>query len=411
MKFLFIHDNFPAQFRHIAEMLAKDIKNQVVFATRFENNPWEISRVQKVVYTLTREPTPNIHNYVIPIEAGALTGQAFYRLASGLKSMGFVPDIIIGHSGWGSTLFVKDVYPETPFLGYFEWFYNYKNSDVDFDPNDPITTDEILKLRTKNTPILIDLYSCDYGMCPTNWQKSQFPKEYQNKLHVLHDGIDTNFFKPIENSKLILPKLNLSEVDEIVTYVSRGFEPYRGFPQFVESIAYLLEKRPNCHIVIAGSDRVCYGKPLENGKNYREHYFEKFDLLNNPRVHYVGSLPYAQYLKLLQASSAHIYLTRPFVLSWSMLEAMSTGCIVIGSDTPPIQEVIQDGENGFLVDFFSPKKIADKISEVLENQKNLEYIRKNARDTIIEKYAHYEKANILLKYSELLKKIARKEEF
>jgi glycosyltransferase involved in cell wall biosynthesis len=204
---------------------------------------------------------------------------------------------------------------------------------------------------------------------------------------VIHDGVDTEYFKPNPGAKLVLPNLDLSHVDELVTYVSRGMEPYRGFPEFIESVAYIQERRPNCHIVVVASERVCYGKPLPDGMTYKEYMLKKVPL-DLSRIHFVGSLPYGLYLKVIQASDVHIYLTRPFVLSWSMIESMSTGCLVIGSDTPPVAEVIQDGENGLLADFFSPKQIADRVDEVFAHPTRMAELRKKARETALERYSH-----------------------
>jgi glycosyltransferase involved in cell wall biosynthesis len=320
-----------------------------------------------------------------------------------LKSQGFVPDLVYGHSGWGPTLFVKDVFPDSKLMCYFEWFYWAHGSDADFDPADPLSPDDEAKIRVKNAPILMDLYSCDWGLSPTKWQKSQFPHEFQRKMSAMHDGVDTEFFKPNPGAKLVLPNLDLSGADEVVTYVSRGMEPYRGFPEFIESIAYLQEKRPNCHVVVVASERVCYGKSLPNGQTYKEQMLAKVPL-DMSRVHFVGTLPYGQYLKVLQASDAHIYLTRPFVLSWSMIESMSTGCVVVGSDTAPVREVIRDGENGFLVDFFSPKQIADRVHDILEHPTRMAHIRDNARKTVLENYAH---SVLLPRHIELMQEVAQ----
>jgi glycosyltransferase involved in cell wall biosynthesis len=241
------------------------------------------------------------------------------------------------------------------------------------------------RIRVKNTPILIDVYSCDWGLSPTRWQRSQFPMELQTKLSVIHDGVDTTYFKPNPGAKLVLPNHDLSHVEELVTYVARGMEPYRGFPEFIEAVAYLQEKRPNCHVVVVGSERVCYGKSLPDGQSYKDYMLKKIPL-DQSRIHFVGPLPYGQYLQVIQASDVHIYLTRPFVLSWSMIESMSTGCLVVGSDTAPVREVIEDGKNGLLVDFFAPKEIADRVSEVLDHPNRMAALRQQARQTVLERY-------------------------
>jgi glycosyltransferase involved in cell wall biosynthesis len=393
MRILFLHPNFPAQFRHLAAFLGKNCQHQVFFATNRREG--QIPGVQKVIYEKSRTAKPETHHYVRPLENAVLEGQAVYRLAQKLKEQGFIPDVVYGHSGWGPTLFIKDVFPKTRLLSYFEWFYRAFGSDADFDPGDPINADDQARIRIKNAPILLDLYGCDRGLSPTYWQRQQFPPEYHQKITVLHDGIDTNYFHPQPGAKLILPRLNLdlSEVDEIVTYVARGMEPYRGFPQLIETISLLQKRRPQCHFVIVGQNRVAYGKSLPNGLSYKEMMLAKFPL-DLSRVHFTDLIPYSEYLQVLQASSVHIYLTRPFVLSWSMLEALATGCLVVASNTAPVTEVIEDGVNGLLVDFFSPEAIAERVEAVLDHSdpalRGLPHlmanIRQKARETILERY-------------------------
>jgi glycosyltransferase involved in cell wall biosynthesis len=385
MRILFLHPNFPSQFRHVAAAIAKDRRHQVVFGTARRDGC--LPGVTKVLYGTTRDARPETHHYLRPLESAVLQGQAVYRMSEQLKARGFVPDVVFGHSGWGPTLFIKDIFPKADLLCYFEWFYHAHGTDADFDPSDQIGADDEARIRLKNAPILQDLYSCDRGVSPTDWQRQQFPSEYHHKITVRHDGVDTNFFCPKPGEKLVLPRLNLdlSHVDELVTYATRGMEPYRGFPQFMEAVAILQERRPNCHVVVAGDDRVAYGKPLANGKTYKEEMLEKLPL-DLSRIHFTGSLPYREYLQVLQASSVHVYLTRPFVLSWSMIESMSTGCLVVGSKTAPVTEVIQDGVNGLLADFFSPSEIAERIEEGLNHPNRMNAIRNRARETVLEKY-------------------------
>lgn len=402
MRVLFLHANFPAQYRHVAAALAKDRKNQVVFGTK--NRDASLPGVHKVLFEPSRVPHPSTHHYVQSLEAAVLNGQAVVRLAEQLKAQGFVPDVICGHSGWGPTLFVKDAFPNTPLLCYFEWFYHARGTDADFDPADPLSLDDAARIRVKNTPTLLDLYSCDRGLSPTDWQRSQLPLEFHSKISVLHDGVDTAYFQPNPGAKLVLPQLDLSHVEELVTYVGRGMEPYRGFPQLMEAVAYLQERRPHCHVVIVGSDRVCYGKSLPDGKSYKDSILEKVPL-DLSRLHFTGPLPYGQYRQVIQASAVHVYLTRPFVLSWSMLEAMSTGCLVLGSNTAPVTEVIQDGKNGLLVDFFSPQQIAERIAEVLDHPTRMAQLRAKARQTILE---HYALVDLLPQHLQLIQSVANR---
>lgn len=399
MKILFLHSNFPAQFRHLALNLARDSRNRVVFGTMREEG--QIPGVYKFVYTPSRKPGRETHHYVRPLESAVLQGQAVYRALEKLKAEGFYPDVVYGHSGWGPAMFVKDIFPRATLLCYFEWFYNSDGADVGFDPEEPVTPDDRLRIRIKNTPILTDLYSCDAGLCPTLWQKNQFPGEYDDKLKVLHDGIDTQYFSPQQGEKLILPSigLDLSDAKEIVTYVSRGMEPYRGFPQFMEAASLLHKKRRNCHIIVVGEDRVAYGSHLPDGKTYKQLMLDKFDF-DLSRLHFTGRLSYPQYLQVLRASSVHVYLTRPFVLSWSMLEAMSAGCVIVASNTPPVTEVLRDGKNGMLIDLFSPQDIVAKVEHALDNQDNLRTLRTNARKTII---ANYNLSDLLPKHLEWIR--------
>jgi glycosyltransferase involved in cell wall biosynthesis len=393
MKILFLHPNFPSQFRNLAIVLGKDPNCQVVFGTNRREG--EIPGVFKAIYTPSREAAPQTHHYVRNLENAVLTAQAVYRVSEKLKAEGFVPDIVYGHSGWGPTLFMKDVFPKAELLCYFEWFYHAHGSDADFDLNEPLNADDECRIRVKNAPILTDLYSCDRGLSPTNWQRQQFPKEYHSKITVLHDGVDTKYFVPKPDAKLVLPRINLdlSHVEELVTYVGRGMEPYRGFPQFMETVALIQQRRPKCHVVVVGEDRVAYGKNLPDGQTYKKLMLEKLESsLDLSRLHFTDRLPYNEYLQVLQASSAHIYLTRPFVLSWSMLEVMAAGCLLIASKTPPVLEVIKDRVNGLLVDFFSPQDIANRVEEALNNPQEMKAIRANARDTILK---HYDLAKLL----------------
>ena len=385
MNILFLHPNFPAQFRHLVTALAKNSQNKVVFGTKREEG--SISGVLKAIYTPSRQARRETHHYVRNLENAVLQGQAVYRLAEQLKKERFIPDVVYGHSGWGPTLFIKDIFPKAELLCFFEWFYHAHGTDADFDPKEPLTADDEARIRIKNTPMLTDLYSCDRGLSPTYWQRQQFPPEFHNKITVRHDGVDTNYFHPKPGAKLVLQNknLDLSEVDEIVTYVARGMEPYRGFPQFMEAVSILLKKRPNCHVVIVGDDRVAYGRSLPEGESYKKLMLDTYDY-DLARLHFTGSLPYSQYLQVIRASSVHVYLTRPFVLSWSMLEVMSTGGLVLGSKTPPVEEVIEDGVNGLLVDFFAIDRIVERIEEVLGHPDKMANLRVKARETIQEKY-------------------------
>lgn len=384
MIILFLHRSFPAQFKYIAYELAKDPSNTVFFITNSET--FEIEGINKIVYKPKTDFPIDPYSYLNGYESAIAHGQAAAEAALELKNKGVIPNIIYGHSGWGPTMFMKDIFPDVPLICYFEWFANAEGADTGFGG---ATIDEHQKagLRCSNTPILIDLYSCDGGLSPTRWQQEQFPKEFHNKIKVLHDGVETDFYKPNIGAKFLIKdkNLELTTEDEVITYATRGMEPYRGFPQFMEAVEKLLKKRPNAHFVIAGEDKVFYRGKLPN-KTYKELMLEELDIDLN-RVHFVGPLSYADYAKLLQISSVHVYLTVPYVLSWSILDAMSTGCCIVASDTKPVQEVIIDNYNGLLADFYDINQIVEKIEYGLDNKQKMENIRNNARKTIIDNYA------------------------
>ncbi len=391
LKILFIHPNFPAQFRHVAEALGRDAAHEVVFACTNPRPEWVIPGVRKVQFATRFMPPKGAHRFALHFETVAAQGEAGYVLCRKLAEAGFVPDVVVAHSGWGSSLFVRDALPRTPFLGYFEWFYRAQGADVGFDPAEPANDALRMNLRVRNLSILSDLEACCAGLLPTEWQAAQFPSAFRDKLTVCHDGVDTKFFAPLSAEErrrgLVLPGLDLGGVREIVTYATRGMEPYRGFPQFMEALPDILERRPGAHVVIVGEDRVCYGRPPEGGGTWKSVMLKKLEgVPGMDRVHFTGGLPYGQYRQVLQHSMAHVYLTRPFVLSWSLLEAMSCGAPVIASATPPVEEVIASGVNGVLVDFFSPRAIADAVCGALERPADFVPMRRRARQTIAERY-------------------------
>lgn len=399
MNILFLHRNFPAQFRHIAHELAKDPSNNVVFITN--NDKLQLPGITKLVYKIKRKVPKDCHRYLRFYEESIIHGQATAEAALSLKAQGFKPDVIYGHT-WGNTMFMKDIFPDVPLICYFEWFYNAEGSDIGFDGRLP-NEDDNARLRCKNSHLLVDLYSCDAGISPTNWQKSQFPKEFHHKIKVLHDGVDTDFCKPDGNAEFLVKDKNLvlSAKDEVITYATRGMEAYRGFPEFMRAAEKLLKKRLKAHVVIAGEDRVCYGPQLAN-TTFKEMMLRELDL-DMDRVHFVGGLPLNEYVKLLQISSAHIYLTYPFVLSWSLLDAMSVGCCIVASNTSPVLEVMKDNYNGILVDFYNVDEIVEKVEYVLDNQDKMQELRHNARKTIVDNYAL---KDLLLKHINYLKTFA-----
>ncbi len=383
MRTLFLHQNFPGQFPHIAKHLANIPGNQVISIA--QKNAKGLELVPNVVYQPARPIARNVHHYIAGLESAVLNGQATAKVMEALKQKGFMPDVVIGHAGWGETLYVKDVFPNAKLVNYYEFFYRATGADTDFDPEFPNTLDDVLRIRTKNSINLLALQASDAGVSPTQWQKSLYPNEFQPQISVIHEGVNTELAKPNPKAEFVLPNgRKLTAKDKVVTYVARNLEPYRGFHVFMRALEDICQRQPDCHVLIVGGDDISYGRKPDGGLSYREKLMQEVSFDQN-RVHFLGKLPYSDFLTMLQISSAHVYLTVPFVLSWSLLEAMSTECVVIASKTPPVLEVV-DGENGLLVDFFSPSEIAAAVDDVLANKKKYVKMKKNARETVINRY-------------------------
>ncbi|MDD2466454.1 MAG: glycosyltransferase family 4 protein [Desulfobulbus sp.] len=385
MNILFIHQNYPGQYVHLAAAMAQNPRHQVVAIGEQKTRPDFSYSV--LTYSMPQGTATSTHHYIQDFERHVRRGQQIFRACLELKNTGFFPDIICGHPGWGETLFVKDVYPQAKLLIYCEFYYRAQGSDIGFDPEYPSSLDTTLKIRIKNSTQLHSLVACDAGISPTSWQRRQYPKEFREKIHPVHDGINTQKACPDTHATLSLGqgKPTLSIGDEVVTYVARNLEPYRGFHSFMRAIPQILIQRPNAHVVIIGGEDVSYGLRLPEGETYKERYLKEVRL-DADRVHFLGRVPYETYLNALRVSSAHVYLTYPFVLSWSCLEAMSVGCVLIASRTPPVEEVLIDGETGLLVDFFSAEEISDRVCEALSRKKEMKHLRDNARALIQSRY-------------------------
>lgn len=384
MNIIFIHQNFPAQFRHIAQALVAENKHRVI-AICDENAPG-LEGVECVHYKPQRGNTPNLHQYLMSSETHIIRGQSVAGVLLALQQKGVKPDAIVAHVGWGEAIFCKDIYPTVPLITFFEFYYHAKGADVGFDPEMLTTLDDSLRIRVKNVTNLLSLEASDIGISPTAWQRSLYPQLYQDKIRLIHEGINTELAKPDEDAWISLSNgVILTKNVEVITYVARNLEPYRGFHQFMRALEIICQQRPNAQVIVIGGDDVSYGRKLPHHETYREHLLKQVNI-DTKRVHFLGKVPYQQYLNVLQISAVHVYLTVPFVLSWSMLEAMSTGCVVVASNTAPVKEVIEHGKNGLLVDYFSPDAIANQVIEVLSKPEHYAEMRVNARETILQNY-------------------------
>jgi glycosyltransferase involved in cell wall biosynthesis len=391
MKIMFVHQNFPGQYKHLATHFAASPKNEVVTIGELkEERKIQIKGVRHRWYAKPRAASGTTHQYIQGLEAGVRRGQAVIRTGLELRHKEkFIPDVICAHPGWGEALYLKEIFPESRLLNYYEFYYNPKGADIGFDPEFPITYDDQFKIVTRNATHLLSLASSDWGVSPTHWQRSQFPAVWRGLISVVHEGIDTQFVRPNPNVVVNLEKqkLELTRKDEVITYVARNLEPYRGFHIFMRALPEILRRRPKATVLIIGGDEVSYGRKLPDKQTYRQKLLDEVGSeLDLSRVHFLGRVPYPLYLQILQVSSVHVYLTVPFVLSWSMLEAMSAGCLIVASNTPPVREVMNDGVNGLLVDFLAPKQVAERVDEALQNQDRFQDLRTRARQTVIDHY-------------------------
>ena len=404
MNWLFIHQNFPGQYVHVARHLAA-AGDQVVFITQQPER--ELTGVRKIVYAGARPPA-GMHPFLHDFSAAVENGLAVARVCHDLKQSGFVPDLIAGHNGWGELLYVKDCWPSTPLLGYFEFYYRGHDSDLDFDPEFPPSESDRMRIRTRNAVNLLGLEAADWGQTPTEFQRNLYPEHYRREISVVHEGIDTVKVHPDPSTRLWLSGgLSLSRNDPVVTYSARNLEPYRGFHIVMRTLPDILERHPTARVLIVGGNDVSYGRRSTQAKSWREQMIGEIgNKLDLSRVHFLGRLNYDQYLAMLRISSAHIYLTYPFVLSWSLLEAMATGCAIVASRTAPVEEVIRDGENGYLVDFFDRQALADRVGDLLLKQDKQAEMRAAARLTVVEHFDLTTKT--LPAYLALLRRLMRR---
>ena len=389
MNVLFLHNNYPGQFINLINLLTQSDQGDIYFISKFGRNDLQNSKV-KCITTKHGFTIDDKFKNQLPLLDNINNAEIFAYEMIALKNKGFYPDVIYDHPGWGCGMYAPEVFPDAARICHFEWFYNKKTLHTFFSKDKSKASDGFALNRQRNLYQLDALMECDVAITPTAWQLKQYPPEFYFKFHVIHDGINTDFFAPkIEtpNSSGMptVQGVDLASYEEVVTYTARGMEPYRGFPQFYKSIPKILKARPKCHVVIMANDTVHYSEPRIDGKGWGQAMREEI-AVDNSRVHFLNYGSYPEYLAVLQSSSVHVYLTAPFVLSWSLLEAMSCGCLLVGSKTEPVTEVITHGENGYLADFWDEDNIANVVTECLENKAKLLSVRKNARQTILERY-------------------------
>lgn len=366
---LFVHENFPAQFGAIADFLAAR-GWQVVYATQNQNV--EIGKpiitkagVRVVRYARNRDVHDTTHKYLRNAEQAVLNGQGFARLGAALKQSGFKPDLVVAHSGWGSGSFAKVIWPDTKFIQYLEWWYNFPI--IDSGPEDGQITDPLDKharTNARNLPFFLDFQQADQVWAPTQFQADRFPDFVRAKTHIQHDGISCEMFRPLRDTE---QKLSIDDVPgdaPIVTFTTRGMEPMRGFPTFMLAASKVLQARPDTHVIIAGNDTIHYGRKPDGYDTWKEKALAEIEFPAD-RLHFIGLLRKPDYARLLRRTNAHVYLTRPFVLSWSLIEAMASGAPIICSDAAPVREAISDELAARFVPNNDPNAICDAIVSCL----------------------------------------------
>jgi len=406
LRVLFIHQNLPGQFRRLIRYLQTrpDVElvaiGEEAAVAREKLGP----KLRTIGYPKPDGAGEKTHHYLKYFEACVRRGQTVTRVCVELKNQGWIPDVVICHPGWGEGLFVKDVFTRARLIVFCEFWWAADGLDVGFDLEYPASFDDRLRIRIKNSVLMQSLLAADDGVTPTAWQLNAHPPELRHKIRQIHEGIDTAYLRPDPHARLTLPDGRvLGRAQPVLTYVARNLEPYRGFHVFMRSLPRLLAGNPDLQVVVVGGDGISYGhRPPEGVASYREALCAELgDSVDWSRVHFLGKLSYARYRTVLQVSSLHIYLTYPFVLSWSVLEAMAVGVPVLGSDTAPVREVIRDGENGYLTGFFDSAALADRALELIARRDETVAVGLRGRETVLRNY-DFESVG-LPAYLELLK--------
>ena len=384
MHVLFVHQNFPAQFGPFAFRLAARPGYRCTFVTQRLDGTHR--GVRCIKYATAGGATEKTHYCSRTFENAVWNTAAVHDALA--KTPDVKPDVIVGHSGFGSTLFLRDLYPGVPVVNLFEYFYRVKDSDMDFRPEFPSLPVDRLRARARNATILLDLDNCDLGYCPTEWQLSRFPAEYRAKLRPLFDGIDTDVWKPDPTAPRRIGDRAIPADTRIVSYVSRGMESMRGFDVFMRAAKKVCDRRRDVLFVVVGSDRVCYGGDgrFTGGKTFKEWVLAQDDY-DPSRFVFTGLLPEADLARLFSVTDLHVYLTVPFVLSWSLFDALACGATVLASDTAPVRELVTDGKTGLLAPFFDADGFADAACRVLDDPGAFKPLGRAGAELVREKYS------------------------
>lgn len=392
MKILFIHQNFPGQYKHLAPLLASK-GHQCVALTLRVKEPTNWNGVRVLPYALPNRKGQNTHPWLVDLDTKVTRGEACYRAACKMKDAGFSPDLILAHPGWGESLFLHDVWPDARIGLYCELYHSAEYPHLRFDPEFDRGDADLsgLRIRMKNINNHLHFQMADAGISPTRFQADTFPCEFRDRITVIHDGINTALSRPDPNARLTIDgQVDVTRNDEVITFVNRNLEPYRGYHVFMRALPRLLRERPQAEVLIVGGDEVSYGARPPGGKTWKQIFIDEvrgqISDTDWERVHFLGRIPHDKFTRLLQVSRVHVYLSYPFVLSWSLLEAMSCGASVVACDTAPVKEVIAQDETGRLVDFFDGDALVGQVCDLLEHQEARERLGAAARSLIQKRY-------------------------
>ena len=393
MKILFIHQNFPGQYKHLAPLLAAK-GHQCVALTLRVKKPTKWNGVQMIPYSLPKRSGQNLHPWLVDLDTKVTRGEACWRAARKLKEQGFAPDLILAHPGWGEAMFLHDLWPEARIGLYCELYHHAEYPHLRFDPEFDKSADpeaQALRIRIKNINNHLHFPAAHAGISPTRFQADTFPAGFRERITVSHDGINTALSCPDPDVRLRLEGVvDVTRQDEVITFVNRNLEPYRGYHIFMRALPRLLKERPKAKVLIVGGDEVSYGARPPKGQSWKQIFIDEVKDRIAPgdweRVHFLGRIPYDRFTQLLQVSRVHIYLTYPFVLSWSLMEAMSCQAAIVAGRVAPVEEVITHGETGRLVDFFDGDALVTEVCDLLEDAGARASLGAAARQLMQEQY-------------------------
>ncbi|MES2497211.1 MAG: glycosyltransferase [Pseudomonadota bacterium] len=384
MRVLIVHQNFPGQFPHIADALVA--RGDEVVAIGGPTSK-ERQGIRLVRWKNIRGSAKDIFPPAVRAEADLIRAEVAALVAVELRDAGFVPDVVIGHPGWGETIHMKAVFPDAPLILFGEFFYRHIGADVNFDREfETPTLKGAMYTTGKSASQLLGYSMADLIISPTRFQASTFPAILQPKIRVLHEGVDLSRARRNPDALFKLPDgSTLDASSPVITFINRNFERLRGYHIFMRALPRFLDAVPDAQVILIGADGKGYGSSRKDGKTWREAMFNELgSRLDRKRLHFVGQVEHRHMINILSIGAAHVYYTYPFVLSWSLAEAMACECLVIGSDTAPVRDAITDGKDGILLDFFDVDALSQAMIDAVRQPDRYRDMRRQARLTALE---------------------------